>query len=333
MVKIQKNKITIIGGSGFVGTYLCDVLKELGYNFEILDLKKSQKYPDFSKIADVRKIENLRNSITGNIIVNLAAVHTDDITNLSEYYETNVKGAENITTICNEKGINKIIFTSSVAVYGFATPGTSESGDINPFNEYGRSKYLAEIVFNEWQRDTEKSLIIVRPTVIFGVGNRGNVYNLFNHIYKKKFFMIGNGENKKSLAYVKNIALFLEHCINTNRKYGLFNYTDGPDLNMNQLVSLVRQILFSKSNVGIRIPYKIGMYIGYLAELVARHTHIKLPISRIRVKKFVSTTEFLSSKEDLDNFKTCYPLEQAIEETLRHEFLQPNKQFEIFYTE
>ena len=55
----------------------------------------------------------------------------------------------------------------------------------------------------------ERSLVIIRPTVIFGKGNRGNVFNLFNQINKGLFAMIGDGENIKSMAYVKNVASFL----------------------------------------------------------------------------------------------------------------------------
>ena len=62
----------------------------------------------------------------------------------SLYDEVNVQGSENICRACSELGIHKIIFTSSVAVYGFAPVGTDESGEINYFNDYGRTKFLAE---------------------------------------------------------------------------------------------------------------------------------------------------------------------------------------------
>jgi nucleoside-diphosphate-sugar epimerase len=70
-----------------------------------------------------------------------------------------------------------IIFTSTVAVYGFAKIGTEESGKIAPFNDYGRTKYEAEEVFKAWQAEApeERTLVIIRPTVVFGEQNRGNV--------------------------------------------------------------------------------------------------------------------------------------------------------------
>ena len=143
-MEIMHKKVTIIGGSGFVGTNLCRQLTLKQQDFEIIDLKMSNQFPDKCKIGDVRDVESLRSLITGDVVVNLAAVHRDDIRNKSEYQRTNVEGAENVGLVCSQKGIKKIVFTSTVAVYGFAQPGTDEAGEINPFNEYGRTKYEAE---------------------------------------------------------------------------------------------------------------------------------------------------------------------------------------------
>ena len=98
----------------------------------------------------------------------------------SLYDEVNVEGARNICAIAREKGIKTIVFTSTVAVYGFAPIGTNECGEIAPFNDYGRTKYEAEQVFKAWQAENpeKRTLIIIRPTVVFGEQNRGNVYNL-----------------------------------------------------------------------------------------------------------------------------------------------------------
>ena len=206
-------KITLIGGSGFVGTNLSNYLHSNEIPFEIIDLKISKQFPEYCKIGDVRAIETLRESITGDIIIDLAAVHRDDVADKDEYYNTNVIGAKNIATVCSEKNISKIIFFSSVAVYGFAPNGTNENGNINPFNEYGSTKYQAEQMYRELYLDTNNSLIIIRPTVIFGDGNRGNVYNLFHQIATGRFIMIGSGKNKKSMAYILNVVSFINECI------------------------------------------------------------------------------------------------------------------------
>ena len=326
-------KISVIGGSGFVGTNLCRALALKQQDFEIIDIKMSQQFPEHFKIGDVRDINSLRKAITGDVVVHLAAVHRDDIRDRTQYQRTNVDGAAHVADVCSEKGITKIVFTSSVAVYGFAKPGTDESGKINPFNEYGRTKFEAEQTLRTWQSGAENSLIIVRPTVIFGEGNRGNVFNLLNQIASGKFFMIGKGNNKKSMAYIGNIVAFLETCIATDQKYSVCNYIDTPDLTMNELVKQVRRQLMGEDNVGLRLPYWIGMLLGYVADGVSKTIGKNLPVSAIRVKKFSSSSEFRSSEGTLHGFVPPFKLEEGVERTLQSEFILPNHDREIFYTE
>ena len=316
-----------------MGTNLCRQLSLKQQDFEIVDLKMSNQFPEKCKIADVRDAETLRNTITGDVVVNLAAVHRDDVRDKSEYQRTNVDGAENVALVCEEKGINKIVFTSTVAVYGFAKPGTDESGAINPLNEYGRTKFEAEEKLRKWQSKASNSLIIVWPTVIFGEGNRGNVYNLFKQIASGKFLMVGKGQNKKSMAYIGNVVAFLETCVATEQKYGFYNYVDTPDLTMNELVSQVRSRLKGRTGVGLRLPYWLGLILGYTADLVAKLIGKNLPVSSIRVKKFASSTEFQSAKARLDNFKEPYLLNDGVQRTLQSEFISPDPNREIFFTE
>jgi GlcNAc-P-P-Und epimerase len=325
--------ITVIGGSGFLGTNLCRYFSKNGQDFEIIDLKKSNEFPEHCKIADIRDIDSLRKSITGNLLINLAAVHRDDIVDKNEYYETNVVGTRNVIEICSELNIEKIIFTSSVAVYGFAEPGTDENGVINPFNEYGRTKFAAEEYLRKWQAENQNELIIVRPTVIFGEGNRGNVYNLISQIASGQFIMIGAGTNYKSMAYVGNVVAFVVKCIESKEVNGLYNYVDTPDLDMNTLVSQVRQTLKNSNKIGPRIPYRIGLAIGYVSDVITKITGKKLPVSSIRIKKFCSSSSFKTSKSNLDDFCPPYTLQQGINYTLKSEFISPDENREIFYTE
>lgn len=326
-------KITVIGGSGFVGTHLCRLLFSKHQEFEILDLKMSKQFPKNCKICDVRKVDTLRKTITGDVIVNLAAVHRDDVRDRTEYERTNVDGAENIALVSEEKGIKKIVFTSSVAVYGFCKPGTDETGRINPFNDYGWTKFAAEEKLREWHAKGKNSLIIVRPTVIFGEGNRGNVFNLLHQIVARRFIMVGNGKNKKSMAYIGNVVKFLEACILSDKKYGIYNYVDTPDMTMNELVSQVQYILKGKRAIGLRLPYWLGIVLGYIADFISYLSKTNLPLSSIRVRKFTSSTEIRSAKATLNNFEAPFQLSEGLHRTLRSEFISPDPKQEIFYTE
>lgn len=326
-------KISVIGGAGFVGTNLCQRLADRQIPFEIIDLNESKRFPDKSKIGDVRDIESLLSTVTGDIVVNLAAVHRDDVRDRSEYTKTNVDGAANVAAMCSQKGIEKIVFTSTVAVYGFAESGTDEDGDINPFNEYGRTKFQAEEKLRNWQEESGSSLLIIRPTVIFGEGNRGNVFNLLNQIASGRFVMVGSGTNKKSMAYIGNIVAFLEKCLESEQKYAVYNYVDTPDLDMNTLIRQVRFTLKGKDTIGPRLPYWIGLLLGYIADGITVISGKKLPISAIRVKKFCASTAFRSRKSELDGFIPPFSLQDGIDRTLNSEFVAPDPDREIFFTE
>ena len=192
--------VAIIGGSGFLGTSLSKILLDNGQSFINHDIKKSLNFPDNYEYFSVEdKSFNLSKSF--NTIINLAAVHRDD-ERKEDYQKVNVEGARNICKLASEKSINQIIFTSTVAIYGFSDVPIDEDFDPNPFNEYGRSKLEAEEIYKEWQREDpeNRSLVIIRPTVIFGENNRGNVFNLLKQIKSKFFVMIGDGSNIKSMS-------------------------------------------------------------------------------------------------------------------------------------
>ena len=92
--------------------------------------------------------------------------------------------------------------------------------------------------------------------MIFGERNRGNVYNLLNQISGGKFLMVGNGRNRKSMAYVGNIVSFSKYLIDSVKDgYNVFNYIDKPDMDMNALVGHVSKVL---KNISRQPTSRIG---------------------------------------------------------------------------
>ncbi len=120
------NYVSLLGGSGFIGTRLSNRLSNRDdIQFNIVDKLPSHSFPRLSLLADVRSLNQLSAAIRKQaVIINLAAEHRDDVRPVTLYDEVNVNGAINICSVAREKFVNKIIFTSSVAVYGFAPIGT-----------------------------------------------------------------------------------------------------------------------------------------------------------------------------------------------------------------
>jgi nucleoside-diphosphate-sugar epimerase len=313
-------KIVIIGGSGFIGTRLVDRLStNQSLSIKILDKVESQKYPELHHHCDITDIDSLRRVLDTDVdlVVNLAAEHKDNVSPVSLYYDVNVEGQKNLCKVLDEYMIKRMIFSSSVAVYGFVTEDTDETGKINPFNDYGKSKYQAEMVTHDWLDET-KQFSVIRPTVVFGEGNRGNVYNLLRQVASGKFLMIGKGQNQKSMAYVENVAAFIEHLIEHGQGHQVFNYIDKPDFDMIKLVSVVNKALGKTGSV-LRLPYSFGLLAGYGFDFLAKITGKELPVSSIRVKKFCARTQF-KSRTDYLGFKPPYSLEEGLSSTVKSEF-------------
>ena len=319
--------ILITGGSGFIGTNLStDLLKE-GHRVTIYDKQKSEAYPDLCIVGDVRDKERLASSMRGvDAVYHLAAEHRDDVRPTSLYHEVNVGGAENIVYALKKNDVNRLIYTSTVAVYGLNSGKPDEDSTIKPFNEYGWSKYKSEIVFEKWaDSDNTNCLITVRPTVIFGEKNRGNVYNLLSQIADERFIMVGNGKNKKSMGYVLNLSQFLITLLRTIPGRHLYNYADKPDLNMEEFVKLSLNTLGKKSDLNFRIPYPVGLLGGYAFDFLAKVTGKTYPISSIRIKKFCADTQVSAEKMKDTGFIAPYLLTDGLKKMILSEFLQDPK--------
>lgn len=315
-------KISLIGASGFVGSRLIEVLNK-SVTISNLDKSQSDKYSALTIVGDVRDQnfldENLSNQET---VVLLAAEHRDDVSPVSLYFDVNVQGTKNVLEAMDKNGVKNIIFTSSVAVYGLNKTNPNEEHRADPFNHYGKSKWQAEEVLREWyQKDPEnRSLTIVRPTVIFGENNRGNVYNLLKQIASGKFLMVGKGNNKKSMAYVGNIAAFIKYQLeNVKPGYQVYNYIDKPDFSMNELASQVETSL-NKHIPSTHFPYWLGMLGGVGFDILSFITRKKFSVSSVRVKKFCATTQFDATKAHSNGFKAPFTLGEGLDNTLKYEF-------------
>ena len=314
-------RIVILGGSGFVGTRLTELLIE-EHQVTIGDLVKSEFHPELWKHCDVCVDDDLRAVMKGqDCVINLAASHRDDVRPLSLYTRNNVEGAEHVCKIAAELGIGFIIFTSSTAIYGFQEKACDENGPKRPYNEYGRTKLLAEEVYQKWQEsDSRNKLHVIRPCVIFGERNRGNVYNLFRQLASRRFLMVGDGKNKKSMAYIGNVAAFLKWNIEENNQaYSVYNYVDKPDYNMHDLIDVFENAL-NKKLPPISLPYWLGMLGGHCFDVLSFITRHHFPISSIRIKKFCTQTVFSSEKMMRSGFKPPFEMQEALHRTIDFEF-------------
>ena len=314
--------IVILGGSGFIGSRLTDILSDAQRAIRIGDICPSVAFPHLWTECDVRRRESLISLFKdARTVINLAAEHRDDVFPLSRYEDVNVRGAENVCAAAASAGIGRIVFTSSAAVYGFQPRHVDESGPFAPFNAYGKTKWRAEAIYRAWAaEDPSRTLVIVRPTVVFGEGNRGNVYNLLQQIASGRFVMVGSGSNSKSMAYVGNIAAFLVHCLSLQNGVHIFNYVDGPDMTTRELVDHVRRCLGREGKLPV-LPKRLALAGGHVLDVIARLSGRKFPISAIRIRKFCENTQFIAQNALLSGFTPPFTLAEGLARTIAAEFV------------
>jgi nucleoside-diphosphate-sugar epimerase len=317
MSQDHKMRIVVTGGSGFIGTYLVERLLERGHDVIIFDWQPSRRFEWLRFPGDLRRPEEVAAAVeSADAVYHLAAQHRDDVRPKSLYYDVNVRGTENLIRGARDHDIQRIIFTSSSAVYGLSDREANEDSPTQPFNDYGHSKLEAERLLRQWAAAEGGRLLIVRPTAVFGAGTGGNVLNLVESIARRRFVMVGRGRNWKSLCYVKNLVAFLVDALTADYPFTTVNYADKPDFSMDELVRFVREELGLNGYLP-RIPYWLGMAGGLAFDCLATATGRRMPVSGIRVRKFCSETRLATARLEQTGFRRPYTLEEGLRELVQ----------------
>lgn len=323
----------ITGGTGFIGTHLTNLIKAQYPNYKVwnLDIVKPgtpnpvvRNYKpavrdgailDSEYIeCDVRKpIENIPfTPTTEDIIFNFAAVHRTPGHPDIEYFETNVRGAENVCAFAEKWGIRKIVFTSSIAPYGAAEELKEETTLPTPNTAYGISKLVSEHIHKTWQaKDAEnRTLVIVRPGVVFGKGENGNFTRLYWSIRGRKFAYPGRKYTIKACIYVKELVRFMLYAVEHQEKgITLYNCCYEPSYTIEQIVSTMKNVTGLTQCVPY-IPNSIIMPIATIAQACGS----PMGICPARVKKLQISTNISGKKMANCGYSFKYTFVEALQD-------------------
>ncbi|MBB1379353.1 NAD(P)-dependent oxidoreductase [Pseudoalteromonas sp. SR43-2] len=284
--------VLVFGGSGFIGSHLINKLVESNISSIIsVDIKPPKVNVDGVTYinADVRDLSAF--SLNGKIIstiYNFAAIHTTPGHEHHEYYETNILGANEITKFAENNGINEIIFTSSISVYGAGESRKTEASTPTPVSSYGFSKMMAEQIHKAWhERNKSSKLIIVRPAVVFGPGEGGNFTRLASLLDKGFFIYPGRKDTIKSCIYVDDLLYAIEHARNKNTHFVLFNGAYTTRYTLENIVNAFQDQHFQ--NVKTMLFPKSVMLAG--ASLLKAVNFLDIGIHPERILKLINSTD------------------------------------------
>jgi GlcNAc-P-P-Und epimerase len=332
----KKKNYIIFGGGGYIGSYLVNHiisydLAEKVYIFDIMEPRKeiwNQKVFSAHRSGRVeyRKCD-VRSPITFEVgvvhlIINLAAIHREPGHDAFEYFETNILGAENVVDYADRVGCKKIVFTSSIAPYGHAETARDELSQVVPYSSYGSSKLAAEKIHEGWLKQGDgRKLIIVRPGVIFGPYEDGNVPRLKNALKKNAFCYVGNKQAQKAGGYVKELVLtifwVLELMDREARDYVLYNFSFPDPPSIEEYVNTVLDVLGVKRIVP-NFPFLIVYTASLVLNVILSGLGINNPAHPARIKKLCVNNLILPTFLLEHGYKYRYDLKAAMADWKEH---------------
>lgn len=317
----------IFGGSGFIGTHLIHLLKnevvkpgDKIYDLDIVmpgeegvvpGIVEKNEGVEYIRL-DVRKpIEFNFTPTEKDVIFNLAAVHRTPGHPDYEYFETNIRGAENVTAFAEKYSIRKILFTSSIAPYGAAEELKEETTLPTPNTPYGISKLVAEKIHEKWQNGGKdhRELTIVRPGIVYGKGEHGNMTRLYWGQRKRYFFYTGRKDTIKACIYVKELVRFFKYRMIDNSFIGsdIYNCTFEPAYNIQQICNTMQKATGMKRY----IPLIPGGLLMTAAVILGPIGGKKVGIHPDRVKKLMISTNICGKKLAATDYKFNYTFEET----------------------
>jgi len=291
--------IYLTGASGFVGKNLISYFKNK------IEIKKHVRGSEFL--------------IKENTVIHLAGKAHDlkNISNKDEYYEVNTELTKQIFDSFLTSDSSIFIYMSSVKAVADSVVGILNEDCVpNPKTHYGKSKLLAESYILSQKIPSNKRVYILRPCMIHGRNNKGNLNLLYNLVSKRIPWILGAFQNKRSYCSIDNLLFIINELIENNTiPSGVYNVADDDYLSTNEIISLIsnsnnqKPIIFNLSPFIVKFITKIGDIIPLPlnSERLKKLTESYM-VSNEKLKKYIAKELPLTSKQGitktLSSFKT-----------------------------
>jgi nucleoside-diphosphate-sugar epimerase len=271
-------KIIITGASGFVGYNLQQYLRD-SYDLDAIS---------------ARYIPQQQFDLKADAVIHLAGKAHDlkKVSNPKDYYEANFELTKQLfdTFLLSKSSI--FIFISTVKAAADNIEGVvTETTVSNPKTHYGISKLQAENYILSQPLPEGKRIYIIRPCMIHGPGNKGNLNLLYKIVSRNFPWPLGAFENKRSFCSIDNLMFIIKELIErVDIPSGIYNIADDESLSTNELIALISKSQ-KKSPKTIAVPKKIVMYLARIGDA------LHLPLNSERLDKL--TESYVVSNEKI----------------------------------
>jgi len=321
------NKILVTGANSFIGRHLVNELIKKNENVAVFVRTPERIPPEWNGTVeiyngDITKKESLAGICKGaKVVFHLAAkVHdfSETADGAHEHFAVNVEGTRNLLDECRDSGIKHFIYFSSVkAMTEESGSPLDETFEPVPATPYGKSKLAAEKLVTEYGRKYSFKTTSLRLPLVYGPGNKGNIYRMIMAVDKYRFLMIGDGKNRRSMAYVGNVV---DAALSVGDKQKadaqVFIITDGIDYSVKDLYAAISRSL-GKKMFPFFIPIKIAKLFAMFGDAIGRLIGKPLPFNSEMLGKLTGPLIFSSYKiQSETGFKPRYSLYNTLDRTI-----------------
>ena len=271
-------KTIITGASGFVGQNLSQYLSNFSFSITPISLRNS----------------NWKDNFDGDAIIHLAgkAHDTKNTSEASEYFKVNTDLTKELFDAFLVSDIKDFIYFSSVKAAADNVLGILyEDTPTSPKTPYGQSKLKAEEYILQKNIPKGKRVFIIRPCMIHGPGNKGNLNLLYQLVSKGLPWPLGDFENKRSFLSIENLCFVIKELLeNTSISSGVYQLADDEYLSTNQLIFLLGKSLGKRTKI-----WKINA--SFIRLIASIGDKIYLPLNSERLQKL--TENYVVSNEKI----------------------------------
>lgn len=217
---------------------------------------------------------------------------------INEFTAVNVTGTEEWLEWCTRNHVKRFVYFSSIKALNAQKDLALYAVSRRPLNPYGVSKWMAEQRVCEWvARSAERAAVIIRPAVIYGPGNQGNVLAMLRGIAARRFILVGRNENRKAIVSVQNVLAATSHLL-ARMKPGAcddYNVTDPDAISVRDLDALIRHGL-GRSGNSPNMPRLIAKCIARMGDTFQKVTKRDFPINSSRLAALLEETPVSCNK-------------------------------------
>ncbi|MBA2631549.1 MAG: NAD(P)-dependent oxidoreductase [Chloroflexi bacterium] len=310
----------VTGGSGYIGGFLISELLGSGgfeeiINFDLVERDFGSHRVTFRRVDVRQPIAERVERVDGDRswIFHLAALAREPGSERREYFDTNVGGAETVTAYAAETGIRNLFFTSSMSTFGRMEDPTPEAASQYPETPYGISKLVAEKIHETWlAADPNRRLIVCRPAVIFGPGDRENVPRMVGAVKRGYFVFPGDPSIIKAYGYVYGLMDSIRFVLQRPERHIVFHYAEENCLPLRSMVAAIMTVTGKKARI-VRLPQRPLLMLAQVMSYVSGRLGRRTPVHPVRVRKVAFPTNLKPQYLIDAGFEFRYPFEVALE--------------------